>query len=286
MEILRSSKAVATVGTALLVGSIFWLMNTRGVNSSLEAGLGKEKLKSESLLSEKLLLEKEIDRIKGQLSSLMGQNQQLDNLVKSTKNKLNEQEAGYLRMKKENTSLAQIKKQRQDLLALQHQLENELENLRVSYSELEFRNRELNTLVASLEERNQSLANDLNRAMFAAVDHSQLQATKGKAGKATVKARKTRKLIANFEAPANLKNLSFRIIDSKGSIMTQKNGTMAITSTPSDESYVASTDSAAGSGNQKIQMVFTPAEKLRTGLYTVEILNDNLYVASMKVKLN
>ena len=274
------------VTTALLVGSIFWLMNTRSINSSLEAGLAKERLNSESLLSEKLLLEKDIDRIKSHLSSLKGQNQELDNLLKSTSAKLNWQESDYHRMKKENASLAQIRKQRQDLIALQQQLENELQNLRASYSALESRNSELNTLVASLEERNQSLANDLNRAMFASVDHSQLQATKGKAAKATVKARRTKKLIANFEAPANLKNLSFRIIDTRGTVMTQKDGTIAITATPSEASYVASSDSAIGRGHQKIEMVFTPSEKLKTGLYTVEILNENLYVGSLKVKLN
>ena len=274
------------VTTTLLIGSIFWLMNTKRVNSSLEAGLAKEKLNSESLLSEKLLLEKEIDRIKSQLSSLNGQNLELNSLVKSTTDKLNQQESDYLRMKKENATLAQIKKQRQDLIALQHQLENELKNLRASYSELEFRNKELNTLVASLEERNLLLTDDLNRAMFASLDHSQLQAIKRKAGKATVKARRTKKLIANFEAPANLKNLSFRIIDTKGTVITQKDGTMAITSTPSEASYVASSDSAPGNGYQKIEMIFTPSEKLKTGLYTVEILNENLYVGSLKLKLN
>ena len=261
-------------------------MNTRSVNSSLQAGLAKERLNSESLLSEKLLLEKEIDRTKSQLSSLKGQNQELDNLFKSTSAKLNQQESDYLRMKKENASLAQIRKQRQDLIALQHQLESELQNLRASYSTLESQNKELNTLVASLEERNLSLANDLTRAMFASVDHSQLQAIRGKAAKATVKASRTKKLIANFEAPANLKNLSFRIIDAQGTVMTQKDGTIAIAATPSEASYVASSDSARGKGYQKIEMVFTPSKKLKKGLYTVEILNVNLHVGSLKVKLN
>ena len=64
MKTFKSSKAVALVSTALMVASIFWLMNAKSVNTTLEAGLQNEKLKSEQLLSEKLHLEKEIEKFK------------------------------------------------------------------------------------------------------------------------------------------------------------------------------------------------------------------------------
>jgi myosin heavy subunit len=286
MEKLKSSKAIAVVTSALFIASLFWLMNTKRVNSSLEAGLESEKLESESLLSEKLLLEKDVQKFKDQLFSLKDKNSELDNLYKSISTKLKNQESEYSRMRKENMSLAQIKKQRQELTTLQRQLENELQTLKSSYADLEARNNELNGTVASLQERNKILTDDLNRAMFSSIDQSQIHAVKGKAEKLTVRARKTRKLIANFEVPVNLKNLSFRIVDAKGNILTAKDGTIVSSSTPSENNLTASSDSGVqGSALQKVEMIYTPKEKLKTGIYTVEILNENLYVGSLKVKL-
>ena len=63
--------------------------------------------------------------------------------------------------------------------------------------------------------------------MFAAVDQTQIQAVKRKSEKLTVRANRTKKLIANFEVPADLKNLTFRIVDPKGNMLSQKDGTIA-----------------------------------------------------------
>jgi DNA repair exonuclease SbcCD ATPase subunit len=286
MENLKSSKVIAVMTTALLVASLVWLMNTNRVNNSLEAGLQEQKLKSEGLLSEKLLLEKDIEKFKGQLFKLKDENTDLDGIVKSITAKLKNQESDYLRMKRANASLGQIKKQRQELQALKNELENELTTIRASYAALEAKNKELNNSVASLQERNKMLSDDLNRATLAAVDQSQIQAVKGKSEKLTVKAKRTKKLIASFEVPANLKSLSFRITDAKGNVLSKDDGTIASTIIPSDGNYTASSDSeAVGNKLQKVQMVYLPKERLKTGVYTVEILNENLYVGSLKVKL-
>jgi hypothetical protein len=286
MENLKSSKVIAVMTTALLVASLVWLMNTNRVNNSLETGLQEQKLKSEGLLSEKLLLEKDIEKFKGQLFKLKDENADLDGIVKSITAKLKNQESEYIRMKRDNASLGQIKKQRQELQVLKNELENELTSIKASYAALEAKNRELNTSVAALQERNKMLSDDLNRATLAAVDQSQIQAVRGKSEKLTVKAKRTKKLIANFEVPANLRNLSFRIIDMKGNALTPQQGNIAFTSAPSEKSLTASTDSdIEGSKLQKVEMVYIPKQKLNTGVYSVEILNENLYVGSLKVKL-
>lgn len=286
MEKFKSSKAIALVTTALFVASLFWLMNTRRVNTSLEAGLYNQKLMSEELLSEKLLLEKDMQKLKEQLATMRGQNHDLDNLFKTATAQLESRESEYNRMKRENASLHQIKKQRQELVALQSQLENEIQHLKTAHAELQARNMELDRTVMSLEERNRILTDDLNKQMFASVDQSQMQAVKGKNEKLTVKAKRTKKLIANFEVPSNLKNLSFRITDSRGNLLTQNDGTIVSNATPSDNNFIASTDSdAQGNKLQKVEVMYIPKQRLRTGVYTVEILNENLHVGSLKVKL-
>jgi myosin heavy subunit len=286
MENLKSSKAIAVVTTALLLASLVWLLNTNRVNSSLEAGLEKERLKSESMLSEKLLLEKELDKFKDQLFKLKDKNLELDNLVKNTSSQFSRQESEYNRMKKENLTLAQIKKQRQDLVALRSQLENELQSLKSTNAELEEKNREMNNTIASLQDRNRILSEDLNRAMLAAVDQSQIQALRGKNERLTVRAKKTKKLMATFEVAANLKNLSFKIIDSKRNLVSTETGSIAYNVMPSESSLTASaSEEVTASKLQKVELAFTPQKKLTPGVYTIEILNENLYVGSLRVKL-
>lgn len=286
MEKIQSSKAIALGTTALLVICLVWLFSVKRINTSLETGLENERLKSEQLLSEKLLLDKEIQKFRDQLVSLKDQNSSLDNVVKNLNTKLNNQEAEYNRMKKQNMTLAQVKAKKAELEVLQNQLQNELTALRNSYAALASKNLELNNTVARLEERNRVLTNDLSRAMFASVDQSQIEAVKGKADKLTVRAKRTKKLIANFKVPANMKNLSFRIVDPKGHALTSQDGTTASTATPTDDSFTASADPQVMPNKlQQVQMTFLPERKLNAGLYTVEILNDNLYVSSVKVKL-
>jgi chromosome segregation ATPase len=287
MQQLKSPRTIAAATTVLFVASASWLMTTRHVNSSLEAGLQEQKLKSETLLSEKLLLEKDIEKMKDQLFALKGKNLELDNLAQSAAAKLRDQESEYNRMKKQNASLWQIRKQRAELEVLRNALENELLVLKASYADLEARNEELNTEVATLQGRNQRLSEDLQRTAFAAIDQTQVQAVRGKAEKVTAKGRRTRKLITSFEVSADRKDLSFRITDLKGRVLNQNDGAIAFTSLPSDKNMTASSASGVqGSKLQEVKMEYTPKRKLSAGLYTVEILNEGLYVGSLKVKLN
>ena len=130
------------------------------------------------------------------------------------------------------------------------------------------------------------LTGELNKAMFAAVDHSQILAVKRKSEKLTVSAKRTNKIVTNFEVPADLKSLTFRIVDPIGNILSSKDGTIASTITPSEKNFIASSNPGINvSKRQKVDMIFTPNEKLKTGVYMVEILNANLYVGSMKIKL-
>ena len=286
MEILKSPKAIAMVTTALFVGSLFWLANTRRVNVLLETDLKEQSLKAESLLSEKLLLQKEIDRFKDQLFSMKDQNRELTALSEKATAQLKRQEADFNRMKKENMSLTQVRKQRLELTALKSQLENELQLLKASYADLQNQNQELNTTVAALQERNRILTEDLGRAMFAAVDYSRVEANKGKSDRLTVKAKRTRKLIANFEVPANFKNLRFRIVNDKGVALTEQDGLYSTSITPSEKTFIASADTEIeGQKLQNVELVYVPKAKLKPGVYTIEILNENLYVESLKVRL-
>lgn len=286
MTTIKNPKVIAIITTALCMASLVWLMSTQRVNNSLEQNFENEKLKSEALLSEKLLLEKDLEKMRGQLSSLKGINSELDLVIRNTEMKFESRESELKRLKKQNASLAQVKRQREELLRLQQDLEDQLRSMKASYTELENENSALSNAVARLQDQNRLLSDDLNRAMFASLDHLQVQAVKGNREKLTVKAKRTSKLIANFDVPASLRNISFRVIDPKGITMSEKHGAVVFNSVPSEENIVASNaGNSAGNGLQKVKMEFVPKKRMLAGVYTVEILNDNLYVGSLNVKL-
>lgn len=286
-NLLNNPKAVALTSTALLFASVVWLLNVKKVNSSLEVGLNNEKLRTESLLSEKLILEKDMAKLKDRLASLSGKNSDLEKVVKQTSMKLEAKETEYNKIRKENLSLQQIRKQHQELLTLQKDLEAQIENLSSSFARLQKENGDLNNAVASLEQRNRLLNEELHRAFLANLDNTQMDALQGK-GKLTVKARRSNKLVATFDVPADLKNLTFKVIDPSGNPLTHKDGTIASRVITSSDSYVASSSTTLNGVNSKlakVEMVYLPTKKLNRGTYKVEILNDNLYVGSLQVRL-
>lgn len=285
-NVINNPKVIAITLTALLFASVLWLMNEKRINSSLEDGLTSEKLKAESLLAEKLLLEKDIAKFKDQMSSLTGKNQELDKILNQTAQKLNAKEAEFNRVNKENASLQKIKKQQNELLAIRKDLDSQIENLKSSLQSLQVENSTLNNKVAFLEQRNKLLNDELHNAMLASLDHAQVDAMK-KSEQLTIKASRTKKLIANFEVPAELTNLSFKVISPSGNPLTANEGTIAsrVLSTSSNLSASAETTvSDVSRKTKKVEMVYIPTKKLVAGTYKIEILNDNLYVGSLQVK--
>jgi len=286
MQNMNKPKAIALVATVLMIASVLWLMSVKQVNSTLSNNLDEERLRSESLLSEKLLLEKDIEKMKERILDMRDKSYSLDQLAKNATLKLDAQEAEFKKLKKENITLAEVKKQRKQLEELHRELEAELEGLKISHADLEAKNAELSNTIVALTERNSILEQDLNRAMIASVDQSQVEAVKGRNNRLTIKARRADQLIANFEVPASLKNLSFRIIDPKGNALSQKEGDFATSIKQSSNNFFASAEAGTQEKSlQTVEMKYTPNGRLRTGVYTVEILNDNLYVSSLKIKL-
>lgn len=286
MQNMNKPKVIALVATVLMMASILWLMSVKQVNSTLSNNLDEERLRSESLLSEKLLLEKDIEKMKEKILDMRDKSYNLDQLAKNATLKLEAQEAEFKKLKKDNITLAEVKKQREQLAELRRELEAELEALRISHADLEAKNAELSNTIAALEERNNILEQDLNRALIASVDQSQVEAVKGRKDRLTIKARRADKLIANFEVPASLKNLSFRIVDPKGNTLSQKEGDFATITKQSGNNFFASAEAGTQEKSlQTVEMKYTPKNRLRSGVYTVEILNDNLYVSSLKIKL-
>ena len=284
MDTLHSPKAIALITTCLFFGALLWLLNTQRINKALGNDLDQEKLKSESMLSEKLLLQKEIDQFKGQLNALVRKNKELDKTITTTSFRLNEQQITNEALSAENKSLKKIKKQRDEFSALNKELLNRVETLNEMLVRTRHENEAMVLAMNSLEQRSRVLEDELNKAILTSVDNTQVQSWKS--NKLTVKARQAKKLVATFEVPSELLNLNYSITDPAGKIVTGKDGLIASRKVGEGKTYIASRgDHTKGFAHAQVEMTYTPNEKLKPGTYKIEILNDNLYVGSLQAGL-
>ncbi|MBL7873890.1 MAG: hypothetical protein JNM78_19910 [Cyclobacteriaceae bacterium] len=285
-ETSKNTKVVAGVAITILLASLVGIIMLYNSNGELRGNLNAEKLKGESILSQKLTLEKDIAKFKSQIESMKGTNSELDKELARTSARLAAKEAEFKKVQNESLSLKQLKKQHNELLGLQKEWENSMAAMKGKLQSLENEKNDLSKAIASLEERNKILSEDLHKSQLAFLDYSQLETLK-KNDRLTASARNTKKLKATFEVPSNLKEISFKITDPSGKVLTEKEGTIASRIVADSKSYTASVASyAETSKNLKhMEMVYLTNKKLKPGTYKIEVLSENLYVSSLQVRL-
>lgn len=285
-EISKNTKVAAAVVITLLVISLVGMVMLYNSNGELQGNLNTEKLKGESILSQKLMLEKDLAKFKSQIESLNGTNSKLDRELALTSARLAAKEAEFKKVQNESMSLKQLKKQHMELLALQKEWENSMASMKDKLQSLENEKNDMSKAIASLEERNKILSDDLLKSQLAFLDYSQLETLK-KNNKLTASSRNTKKLKATFEVPSNLKEISFKITDPSGKVLTEKEGTIASRIVTDTKNYTASAASYAETAKnlKQMEMIYLTNNKLKPGTYKIQVLSENLYVSSMQVRL-
>ncbi|HNP94588.1 MAG TPA: hypothetical protein PKJ63_03135 [Cyclobacteriaceae bacterium] len=286
-NMVQNPKVIAGTVTFLLAIALVGLISFYEANQSLEAGLNDEKLKSERILSEKLSLEKEIAKLKQSITSLQGRNADLDKTLSKTSAKIAEKERELNKMSKENASLKQYKQQYADLQKIKNDLESQVLALNNALTAANKEKESLNRMVAELQVKNKSLSDELAQIQIASLDDIRVEAFKK--NKLTVSARKTKKLDINFMIPSKYSadNLTFKISDPSGQVLSPKDGTIAyvetleapiLTADASDMLYLKQT--------KQVKMEYKPKKKLKAGIYRIEVTNaDNTYLGSLQVRL-
>jgi hypothetical protein len=258
-------------------------------NISLNKQLGNERIKSEKLLSERLKLDKSIEKFKNDLAALMGQNVILDKLVAKTSKKLQNKETEIKRLMAENATVGELRAKNSELEAMREKLINDISDLNLSMTQLKTENSQLNDLLTSLRSENEILIvdNTILKAMVA--DNYRAEALKGKNDKLTINARKTDKLMVSFDLPSDAgDNLHFKVITPKGDEFSSKTDLSArIFVVENNERLLASaSDNIIGSiGTKRVEMIYTPNTRLSKGVYRFNLFNDNSYLGSTQLRL-
>ncbi|WP_417601057.1 hypothetical protein [Owenweeksia hongkongensis] len=281
----RRNKIIAATSTALFFVALIAMMIIHDSNRSLEEMLNGAKLKNETVLSEKLALDKEINDYKKQLAALQGKNKELDKFLATANADLAKKES-QLKVAGKNTSntkeLANLRKMRSDL-------ENQVSALVAQIASLEGANSDLTQQIASLTNKNQDLksSNDLMKAF--AANNYRMETSRGKSEKLTVVARKTKKLKMGFDLPQNVvENVQFKITMPDGSVIDkEEDGLTATLLDIEDGSDLMVSLEPMGDFEvtRRIEMKYEPKKKLSKGVYTIDIYNGDTYMVSCQVKL-
>lgn len=286
---VKKTQVIAGTITAILFLSLISGIYYQ-YQSKLEATncLAQEKLKAESLLSEKLQLQKEIVDFKSQIDKLTGKNKDLDALLSKTKSDLDQKEKQVKSLIAENGTVKSLKKQLAEMKQIKTNLEKQMDDLNLAMNKLRKENDELNKTLAALRSENEQMAENIKILQGIAADDFRVEGVKGKKAKLTVAAKKADKLIASFILPTDAtSNVNFKVVLPSGEKIEKKEDGISYVFPDEDEELLVSLDDFRGEMevSKRIEMTYNPKCKLKSGVYKIEILNGDTYMGSCQIRL-
>ena len=285
---LNREKVMAASLTFLLFVSLIGLGLYQSSNKSLKDLLSSTKLKSEALLSEKLILDKEINKLKRSMSDLEGKNSAIDKLLADANVKLTQKETEIKAYKKENQKVKSLQSQLAEIQKIKSDLENQIENLLINSNLLTDKNSELNSIIASLQNENKVLKNNMELLGSLSADNFRVESIKGNKDKLTVNARKAKKLIVGFDVPPGIaEDVNFKITTPSGQLYTSNDNRISSSIIVDERSLLASMSPITGEFeiSKRVEMVYRPENKLISGIYKIDIYNKDTKLSSCQIRL-
>lgn len=285
--LVKNEKLVATIATVLFFVSIIGTTYYYDKSKKLNKGIQEEQLKNELALSEKLSLEKEIANMKLDLLFWKGKNESLDKDIITLNQKLTQKENELKNITWEKGQVKKLNKQLTEIKNAKNDLTTEMNLLLSKISKFEKENNDLNLLVSSLQAKNKELTDNI--ALLSSVRSDNLCVeTQKKNEKLTIFARRTKKINLSFDLPQEVvANIKFRVTLPDGKTVTEEKDGLTYIVEESEPVYTASANYVADElkVSKRIQMSYQPKDKLKTGVYKVELYNNETYIGTYQVKL-
>jgi hypothetical protein len=288
-DTLKTVKLLNNVFAGLFLLGIIGLISFSVSNKSKKKELNKEKLINETILSEKLLLDKHIDRYKNENQSLKNRNNELDTLLFNS----------YIEITQKNWQINNIQQDNRNNV---RSLELKLKESRKQIVDLNKKNDSL--IMANniwtrekndLNKKNISLQNQINnlndriKDLYTVVaDNYRIETKKTKKNMLTIEAKKTTIIQFGFDIPENINtDIKLRIINPKGyDISGSESGiSYMIVDNPNNLTASISPEINNIARPNRIEMTFKPKEKLQFGIYKIEILNKDGLIGSCQFRL-
>ena len=276
---------LAGVIALLLVASVYaFVSNSRNKND-----LGAEKLKNEKLLSEKLQIERDSEKLKAELSALAAQDEANRKLLEEVNQKIADHERRINALNGENRSLRNVRKELEELQKVKADLEQESQRLRSEYDKLMARSGELQKSIDNLQNEKKEISEQLRQALNYNSDNFLVTAVRGKKKeRVVIFASRTKRLNVTFEVPRSLtEEISFRITTPSGQAINPDNKALNWIFPDNGRNLTASLSPLTGEFEESRQVVltYTAKEKLAAGDYSIQILCNNINIGNCRIRL-
>lgn len=288
METIIKNRKIILSAAILLVfattGTLFF-NNTR-----LKEVVSAEKMKAETLLSQKLQLDKSLELSKKDVADLKVQKLSLEKAISETSRMLEARIADVNRMTSQIASLKKFKDKADELEKQKAQMNKEIDEINKSLMLARAENSKLNEKIASSAKTNSNLTDDNAILKSMISDNYRTEAFRGRNEKLTINARRTNKLQVSFDLPGQVtgKDIYFRIITPEGmEYSSNKDLAATIEILENNDDLLASNDPAAGvvTVNKRVEMSFKPQKKLTEGVYRFNLYNGDRFLGSTQLRL-
>jgi len=285
---INRAKILAVSATILFIISLAGYAYMHKSNKSTQANLNELKLQSENLLSEKLLLDKMIDKNNKHISTLNEKNGDLNKMLAASNTKLRQKEAEIQKLQVENQKTRELEKQLAEIRKTNREMESQMAELKRNINNLEDEKNSLNAAYATLHAENKQLIENAAILSRLAADNFLVETFKGKKDKLTVSAKKTKKLTVEFDVPQSITaTINFKVTTPQGNTFTSADGRITYIVMENEAVLYASVSPLSGEleASKRVEMVYKPKEKLTAGIYKIEIFNNSTKLGSCQVKL-
>ncbi len=283
---IEKSKLVAALVTIVLFGA---LASSLIYNSNLKNRLTHQESVTGDVLAQKQMLENEMTDYKMRVHSLSGKNAEMNDLMSKKEKELALKEAEIKKLIKNNADANALKKQLADVKKMKADMEIQVDALNLTVSKLKNENQDLAKQVKSLKSDNEMLAKNIKILSSMNTDNMIADALKRKDAKNTVFARKANKLYVSFNLTQDVaSNVKFKVTTPSGKVVvTEQDGLTYKLVDIQSEVLTADASGSVAIGNpmKKIEMVYKPKEKLKSGTYTIGIYNGDTYLSSCQIRL-
>jgi len=197
MESNKSTKRGLIVISIILLASLIFLGSIYNANSGLKEKLNGEKLKHDSILSTKILLDKEILGLTSELNREKGKNHKLDSVIEAISLELAGKTKTIAQLRKENGNVKSLRKELKQLKMIRDGLKRQLDEMSNENKSLSTENKGLKNRIQSLEQELADAKKPIEKGYSAQNFRIELQ--KKNTDKLTVKANKTKNIQLYFD---------------------------------------------------------------------------------------
>jgi len=285
---MKESTLIYLGGTIIVLLLLTTVVSTVS-NSKNKRNLNEEKLKNESLASQKLQVSQELDKAKNDITSLTTEKETTEKAMAKTESNLAEVEKRIGSLSKENSSLIKDRNELAQLQKTKADLDNAYEDLRLKHETALSKIRDLENSAIVLDTDKKNLSGDLAKSEMYRTDNIEIYGSRGnKKDKLTFCASRTKKINLNFDVPQNLtETISFKIITPSNTTITPEDKSLTWTFGQDTQNLTASLSSLTGEFDlsRKVVLTYTPKEKLKGGEYKIQILSNDKNIGNCRLLL-